>query len=66
MIGEKSDTVVDQDERSTSSELWGTILESPINVEPLSLHRSDVMVQRTLFQERLRRLIVSFPSLTMW
>ena len=49
MIGEKSDTVVDRDERSTSPELRGAILESPINVEPLPLHRSDVMVQRTLF-----------------
>ena len=48
-IGGKSATVVNRDERLTSPELRGTMLDSPINVEPLPLHRSDVMVQRTLF-----------------
>ena len=39
-----------------SPETWGTILESPINVEPLPLRRSDEMMQKTLFQERLEEI----------
>ena len=56
VIGEKSDTVVDRDERLARQETRGTILESPINVEPLLLHRSDELVQKTLFQERLEEI----------
>ena len=39
-----------------SPETRGTILESPINVEPLPLCRSDEMMQKTLFHERLEEI----------
>ena len=56
MVGKKSATVVDRDERVASPETQGTILESPINMEPLPLHRSDEMMQNTLFQEQLEKI----------
>ena len=39
-----------------SPETRETILESPINVEPLPLRKSDEMMQKTLFHERLEEI----------